>query len=292
MKKTFLVLIICLFIFLPACANNVVPSNDGEICFSIEINQNGSIRQSISFPTQASLLDLSQEQEQNYLKELTLAIKSKLFFPYFVNFYATSTLKGNQEYVIGGEKLSYNLPAVQDDVIVFDFIFADSETWEYYHDTQDDDGLDIERGIFINLGKSKNQFLFSQKANFGGKEQTLGEYFYSLLSSVQEKYVSGQKLQNIQKPKFSYIYSHPSNKVHSNADERFESEGQIVNVWSQEIERLGEEKMVEIFVYSPNKAVWYACAVGGTIVAMIIVWVFNILRRKKKRAVLTNSKGV
>lgn len=248
------------------------------------MKNDGEITQEISFPTQIEEMDLAEEKKDEYIKKLTLEIKSKLFFPYFVNFYTISVVKGVEEYNIGGEKMSYSLPSYDEktNCINFIFTFADMETWNYYHDNGDEDkGLNVQKGFFINLGKSKSEFLFSQTGVFEDKEQTLGEYFLTMLKSVQKEFCNTE----ISKPELAYVYQQSSNKLHTNADEKFEQNEMYTSVWHSSSENLQNAKDVEIFVYSPNRAVWYLSAIGCTFLIMFVATLVqkarNGLRKEK-----------
>ena len=278
MKKKILVLFFILFIFLTSSCKSQEFVVADYISFSISIASDGKITQSISFPTQEEDMNLSKSDLEKYINELIIEIKSKLFFPYFVNFYTTSVLNGVQEYNIGGKKMNYELPKHENKAISFSFTFADSETWEYYHPSDDEEkGLNIEKGFFVNLGKSESEFIFSQKAMLDGKEQTLGKYFISILNSVQSKFVD---IKNLRNPDLAYTYAHFSTKLHTNADEKFEKNGQNFNVWHTSVENLTQEKPVEIYVYSPNRAIWYTLAICLTLVIMLFATLFHKLSQK------------
>lgn len=282
-KKILCFLPILLFIFLfSGCNESQTIDTSNAIIFAIAINADGGVCQSVSLPTQEEQLSFSETQKEKYINDLTLEIKRKLFFPYFYNYFTISASSAQAEYKIGGQKLTYIQPTYDEEkkIISFSFDFADSEAWEIYHpsDESEDNGLKIEKGFFINLGKADSDFVFGQKLKVEGKEVTLGEYFHNVLSTIQAKY----KFENLDKPRFIYEYTHFSGKIHTNADKKVDNSGKKVNAWVQSYNDLGTEKKVEIFVYSPNRAVWYGLTLGGTILIMVIAWLIHGVLSKKK----------
>jgi len=284
-KKIIFILAIILFIFFTTSCSIAKFSTNENINFSILIDKSGEITQEISFPTQEDEFGFSATEKEKYVKELEMEIKTRLFFPYFINFYTTSVLKGSEEYRLGGGKASYDLPKYESKTktVKFSFSFSDAEVWNFYHESQDkSEGITIQKGVFVNRGKTKSPFIFSQKIVNEGKEQTLGEYFYLILSSVQSKYAKEE--QQLAKPSFSYAYKVSTNKIHTNADYKGEEEGLYTNVWQVTFDDLSTEKNVEIYVYNPNRANWYIFALALTAILMAIIFVLHILKKKKRKA--------
>ena len=127
MKKISLILLTLLFIFSPiSCKSEesfVTENLNNDIYFAFDICENGRVEQKISFPTQEKQMNLSEENKQKYIENLCLEIKSKLFFPFFLNFYTTSVI-GQGEYKIG-EDLTYEQPYYDEgkQTISFSFVF-------------------------------------------------------------------------------------------------------------------------------------------------------------------------
>lgn len=283
-KKIFFILAIILFIFFATSCSVAKISTDENINFAILIDKSGQITQEISIPTQEDEIGFSAIEKERYIKELAMEIKTKLFFPYFVNFYTTSVLKGREEYRMGGGKANYELPQYnpKTKTIGFSFSFDDTEVWNFYHETENkSDGLTVEKGLLVNKGTTKNPFIFSQEVVIEGKEQTLGEYFYSILSSAQSKHAVEEK--QLSKPGFSYTYKVGASKIHTNADSRYKEEEGYVNVWQASFDDLSTEKTVEIYVYNPNRANWYVFALGLTVILMAVIFVLHVFKKKKWR---------
>lgn len=287
-KKIIYFLPILLFIFLfSACSSEKPISYDNSIVFSLSISSQGEICQEISFPTGEEEMNLNEEENSSYIKELINKIKHSVFFSYFYNFYNISQ-KVNNEYKLGGENVNYTLPTYMEEEgkISFTFNFATAEAWDAYHpkEESEEDGFVIEKGVFITKGKANGNFVFNEKVLIEEKEMTIGEYFYTILSTTREKYFSGE----LEKPDFVYKYSHYSSKIHTNADEKVDNSSGYVNVWRLNFEELGSEKNIEIYTYSPNRWIWYTLALGGTILGVIIAclvkWLCGNKERKKENS--------
>ncbi len=283
-KKILCFLPILLFIFLlPACTKAEQISYDNSIVFALSISNDGAISQTITFPTQEEEMRLSEAEVEVYRSELTRQIKTSLFFSYFYNFYKISATIPITEYKIGGEMVNYTLPMYNEEkqTIAFTFNFAYIQAWDLSHPSSEteEDGYQIESGIFVDKGVSSGDFLFSQKIKKEDREIYLGEYFVEILSTVQANYFDGK----ISKPSFIYQYSHYSNKIYTNADQRIESLGEYINIWKAEFEELVKEKKIEIYTYSPNRWLWYSLALGGTLLSVCIVCLIYYLKTHKKR---------
>ena len=280
-KKVLYLLPFLLFIFLfSGCSSeNVDLSNS--ITFSVQILSNGEISQTIAFPTQIEEMNLEEGKKKEYISTLSNEIKSKLFFPYFYNFYTISALSQNPDFKLGGEKMSYALPTFieENKTIAFSFIFADSEVWDFYHpkNEEEENSMEIREGVFISKGVSSSNFIFNEPMTSNGEETTLGNYFYTILSTAQQKFSANE----IEKPVFTYEYSHFSNKLHTNADFAFKKEGQHISIWQENFEQLQSEKKVEIMLYSPNKWLWYSLALGSTILFVGVSCLAKYLISKK-----------
>jgi hypothetical protein len=280
-KKVLYLLPFLLFVFLFSGCNTENIDLSNSITFSIEILENGQISQQITFPTQLKEIELKEEEEKLYLDTLAKEIKSKLFFPYYFNFYTISSLSQNIDYKIGGDKMSYSLPTYNenDNTISFSFSFADSEVWDFYQLKKDEekDNTEYVKGFFFTKGISRNNFVFSESMTTNNEITTLGNYFYTILSTTQKEFSN----KDISKPTFSYQYSHFSNKLHTNSDFKTKQNGQYINLWQQKFEELGNEKSVEIMLYSPNKAAWYFLALGGTITIVGVSCLVKFLSKRK-----------
>lgn len=227
-------------------------------------------------------MKLSEEEKNEYIKDLEKELKTTLFFSYFYNFYLVSSTSPNQEFKIGGELMNYSLPAYNQETktISFDFFFANNDVWDFYHEKgEDKDGLKVEKNIFIDKGVSSGNFLFGEKIIIGEKEQNIGEYFYTILSTTQAQHSS----QNLSKPSFTYKYNHHSKKLHTNADFKEEKNGLVSNIWHAEFEELDNKKTTEIYVYSPNRATWYGVALVGTISIVGVLSLICYLRNRKSQ---------
>ena len=275
-----LVLPIILFVFLCSGCSSEELSLSNTILFSISVSPKSEITQTVSFPTQEVQMELNEDGRQKYITDLTREIKTKLFFIYFYNFYNIQSKNPNKEYKIGGEKMSYVQPIYNEEnkTIMFSFHFASSDVWEYYHPSTQEDNLLVEKSLFLNKGKSTNKFIFSQKVKIDDTEIPLGEYFYTILSTCQKKFLN----KDIEAPSFSYAYGHFSNKIHTNSDRKVHNSGQEINIWEARLEELNNEKQTEIFVYSPNRGVWYLFVLALTVFAMFFAWLFKFLKDKKK----------
>lgn len=281
-KKVLYLLPIILFIFLLSGCNAEQQTFSNSITFGITLKSDGSISQTISFPSQVDQMNLSEDKKIEYINRLTLEIKKSLFFPYFYNFYTISALSQNLEYKIGGENMRYTEPTYseEDQTIYFSFSFANSDVWSFYHPkAEEDDGMEIGKTLFMNFGKSENNLLFNETFSSNGLETTLGNHFYTILSTVQQEFCDVE----LSKPSFAYIYSHYSNKLHTNADVKQKINGQNEYIWTTDYANLSQEKSVEITLYSPNRAVWYAFALAGTILIMLGMWTMHYLKNRKTK---------
>jgi len=284
-KKIILILSILLFIFLlSGCQTQKMDFSD-DIVFSLSLKKDGSITQTIIGPTQEKQMNLSEGQQEKYVKELTTKIKTTLFFSYFYNFYSISE-KMDEKYKIGGENMKYVLPTYDKDQeqIYFSFYFADSKVWDFYHPKEDkDSGYEVEKSLFIDKGKSSGTLIFNEMLKIEEKEMTLGDYFYTILSTTQADFTN----QEISKPSFVYEYNHYSNKLHTNADYKFEKEALNSNIWRVKFEELNMPKKVEISVYSPRREVWYSLALSVTILGVLIggfiLYIKELKKEKKEK---------
>ncbi len=279
-RKILIILPFLLFIFLFSGCASEKNCFQNEIAFCLTLKKDGSITQTISFPTQEEEMNLSLKEKTTYVEELTRELKTTLFFSYFYNFFTTSATSTNQEYKIGGEMMNYALPTYNenDKTVTFDFFFANSEVWDFYHPKgEEDDSYKVESGFFVDKGVSSGNFLFGEKLIINDREQTIGEYFYTILSTVQSKFST----QQLSKPSFSYKYTHHSTKLRTNADLKEEKDGLYSNVWNASYEELDEHKKIEIFAYSPNRATWYTLALGITVLAVSALCLIENLKNKK-----------
>lgn len=290
MKKILYVSLVLLFIFLLSSCGGVALSQEDKnnifqnsICFAFDISKEGSITQTISFPTLEEEIALEEEKKEEYIKSLTNKIKTTLFFSYFYNYYTTSAL-ASADYKLGGGKVMYTLPeySAVDKTISFSFDFIDSEAWEIYHPKSEENGTEVEKGVFINKQISNGDFLFSQDISVDGKTMLVGEYLVENLSTTIENFTDKE----FAKPSLVYAYSHPSNKLHSNADVVLESENGFTHIWKSDFENLKEERKIEIFVYSPNTWLWYCLALGIALFVVItasIVHHFVVKNKKEEK---------
>lgn len=284
MKKITLILLALLFIFFPlSCKQveeSVVENVDSSIYFSFDISESGRVEQKVSFPLQLDLINLNKKEKAEYIEALCLEIKSKLFFPFFLNFYTTSVVN-EMKYKVG-EDLIYEEPSYDEknQTVLFSFIFNDSKVWDFFHPKNEEDGgLEFVKGVFLNKGQTQSNFLFCEKISLDGREQTYGEYLLTILSTIQKKFYSDE----VVPPKFSYVYKHFSTKLCTNADKVIYSEGKVVNIWQSEFEALNNGKEIKIYIYSPNRTMWYLTATGGVSLIMLCALVVNKIKNKKRR---------
>ncbi len=280
-KKIILILSILLFIFLSSGCQTTKTDFGDRIAFSLSLKKDGSITQTISFPTQEEQMNLSEEQEDEYVKDLTTELKTTLFFSYFYNFYSISEKGTNEEYKIGGENMNYVMPTYDEEKeqVYFSFYFANSKVWEFYHQkTNEENGYKIQQGFFIDKGVSSGNLIFNEKIKINEKETTLGNYFYTILSTTQRKFTDKE----IEKPSFIYEYNHYSNKLHTNADYKSTKENLNSNAWMTTFENLDTKKTIEISIYSPKREVWYSLALSITILGVITGCFILYIKENKK----------
>ena len=281
-KKIVLILSILLFIFFFSACQTEKAYFNGDIVFALSFQKDGGISQTITFPTQEKEMGLSEEQKEKYISELLTEIKTTLFFSYFYNFWTISENSNNDDFKIGGEKMNYILPTYNEKQgnISFSFYFANSKVWDFYHPkTEKEDNYQVQKGFFIDKGTSSGNVLFTEKITIKNKEQTLGNYFYTILSTIQSKYTD----QTIEKPVFVYEYNHYSNKLHTNADYKSTKDNLYSNAWVITFEELETQKTIEIFVYSPNREIWYLVALIGVILTTICVGFILYIKERKRR---------
>lgn len=247
--KKLLLFPILLFIFLfSGCKNVEKPDLSTSIIFSVQTNEQGGVTQSFSFPV--------KNGNEEMIKEINLAIKLKIFFPIFYNYYLSSAnLQGEDvKYKLGGDFAKYQMPFYDenDQTISFFFTFENDYAWNKYHDTSESGGLEKESGFFVDKYFTSGDFVFSSMIISDGKSQTLGEYIVEILSTIEQKYFYQNDYS------FVYEYVSPSNKLRSNADYIYENS----HIWQANLNQLNENKKVEIYILSPNRAVWY----GGILI--------------------------
>lgn len=284
-----------LFVFLfSLCGNRAfshaqnVDNFSTAILFSIEAEKSGKYTQTISFPTMEEDLALEEKTNQEYVQELLTKIKTTLFFSYFFNYYNISSTIQKTDYKFGGEKANYVLPTYKEEekTISFSFSFFDDEAYKLYHPQKEDKKeSESESGFFFNKQKSTGKFLFAQ--NLKGEEKTVGEYFVEILSTTIEKF-SNEKIEN---PIFVYCYKHFSNKIRSNADIVKEEKDGVLHIWKSDLNALSQDKIVEVFVISPNRGNWYLLALGGAILTVGIAGLIHyFINRAKKEEKLEEEK--
>lgn len=242
------------------------PDLSTSIIFSVQTNQQGGVTQSFSFPV--------RKDNEEMIKEINLAIKLKIFFPIFYNHYLSSiNLQGEDvKYKLGGDFAKYQMPFYDksDKTIKFFFTFENDDAWNKYHNTGGSGELEKESGFFVDKYYTSGDFVFSSMIISDGKSQTLGEYIVEILSTIEQKYFYQNDYS------FAYEYVSPSNKLRSNADYKYGNN----HIWKAD---LNENKKVELYILSPNRAVWY----GGVLIitCLFVGSVFGVkfYQDKKKK---------
>lgn len=276
MKKILCIFPILLFVFLFSSCSPQKPIDDSNaIVFSVAQTGEGGARQTISFPTKE--FDKLGEKKDAAVKDLALEIKRKLFFPIFYSHYQSSVKLSNQEYVLGGQKVTYSQPMQNKETrtVDFSFCFQDELAWKLYHLKDGDSDTQTNKGLFLIKQMAESDFVFAQDVS----GQYLGEFFHNVLSTVYEKY----DVNNPAELDFVYKYTVLSNKIRTNADSEKSVAGGTEYEWRQSYAHLGEEKPIKIYALSPRREVWYVFALVATITIMLISYLFHIFAKKKKR---------
>lgn len=245
------------------------PELSTSIVFSVQTNENGGVTQSFSFPV--------KNENEEMIKEINLAIKLKIFFPIFYNYYLSSANLQSKDvkYKLGGDFANYQMPIYDesDKTIKFFFTFENNDAWNKYHDTDGSGELEKESGFFVDKYYTSGDFVFSSMIISDGKSQTLGEYIVEILSTIEQKYFYQNDYS------FVYEYSSSSNKLRSNADYVYENN----HIWQANFNQLNENKKIELYILSPNRAVWYSGALIITCLLTGCVLGIKFYKDKKKK---------
>ena len=284
MKKIFTIVVIMLFSLMAfGCSMTTLPSNS----FSLKsiVLANGGVRQEIEFPTLKSFLDgYDQNKINDYLQKLQTEIEEKVYNSFYLNYWLKYMENQNTEFIIGGDKVKFERPALSADQnsISFSLGFLTRDAWEYYtkQNEEDEEGSEEFKNIFMTKTESEGQFPFTEE---------IAEQYLSVVNSTVKAYFPNLTISKSD-IHFSYVYQTPYQKIKSNADVKGENKEGVYHIWTKSKEEIKEEKPIVIWVNEVNKGVWYLLILGTTLFLSLIILLIYYLRKKKDKKLLTVPK--
>lgn len=285
--KKFFMLLVCLALVFPllGCQTQTKPQlNKNAYEIDLSVGQS-AVAQRFAFPAQTDFLaenKASQQQIEEYLASLIKQIRLQVWNVLFLNYFAIYSQMPNNDYVIGGDlvdfgEVEYN-PSY--DCVEFTLMFKSYAAWNYYHKAEDDDKQQDDGNLFLDEELSQSKFIFSQQS--GGI--TLGQRYYDIVHSVMEEHFA-DIAQSAPAPQFRYDYATFHKRVHSNADITY-YDGLYHHVWQQEMQDLGQEKIVEIKTVNAERGWWYlvvlCSALGVAGIGALSIFIAGKCKKSKK----------
>lgn len=138
-------------------------------------------------------------------------------------------------------------------------------------DTSDQNENEYEEKLFTITVKSTNPTIFSGV-------QTIENYFLTQLSAY-----------NFTLDDVAYVYESatPYRRLHSDCDEIRYENGMYIHKWNIET----NDEQITLYRTYANTPIWYAIALGGSVIAMLIVGVIVLIKKKNIKPVETTSNN-
>jgi len=230
-----------------------IPSNT--FCYKMELCDNGSIVQTMEFPTYI------KDKNKAYIEELTKNIENKVYNTLYLNYYLTSIKKQKNE--TDFTNIKFIAPYYENGKIKFSCEFKNKQTFNIFSEQS---ALCVD---LIQKEEIETTFIFATKNN----DIMIGEKIYSIVNEVYEKYYNELNEEVL----FEYTYITPYSKIHSNADYIAENQ----HSWIVKKSELENEKIIKIWIVDANRGWWYLLVIIGMLLSVLIYCFFDKIFRKK-----------
>lgn len=282
MKKAFVItMVLFMSLMVVGCKKPVTkPSNS----FSLQmaISEFGGVSQTVSLPTFSKQLlgEYDEEEIEKYIFKLKSEIENKLYNSYYLKYWFKYLENPKVEYIIGGGLVEFIPPVYnkEEDLIYFSFNFLTPSVWSYYNPSTSTSSVQSEEEIaFITKTSSQTTFPFFGKDSQGN---IIADFYIDFVDKIYfQNFSKNLKRDNI---KFSYIYTSPYKRTHSNADMKWEDEKGVNHLWVKSKESLNNESKIEIWYLQADQKWWYLASLVGILILGVFVF-FGIYLNKKKQ---------
>lgn len=103
---------------------------------------------------------------------------------------------------------------------------------------------------------------------------------FNSISSIENYFLSLLTTYNFTLDDVAYVYENatPYRRLHSDCDEVRYEKGMYIHKWNLE----SSDEQITLFRTYANTPIWYAVAIGGSVIAMVVIFVICTIKKKKK----------
>lgn len=103
---------------------------------------------------------------------------------------------------------------------------------------------------------------------------------FSSVGSVENYFLTQLRNYNFTLDDVAYVYESatPYRRLHSDCDEIRYENGMYIHKWNLE----SSDEQITLFRTYANTPMWYAVAIGGSVIAMVVIFVICTIKKKKK----------
>ena len=235
------------------CSGVKTPPED-TLCLQVQLCDNGKVTQTIEIPT------FSEENNQDYLKDLVSNIEKKIYNNYYIAYYIAGLKSGEDLKDITFTKPYYDKGSQK---VKFSFQFSNQKVLSSINQTGGELCLS-----FLEIARTEKDFPFFEKNKDG---VMVCEYYIDIVKQVYNKYFDKKFDGGVL---LEYRYIMPYKNIHSNAD--FENGNS--HSWIAKMGGSVNEKKIELWIVQPNRGMWYL----GIIILMASVYFIVYLVFNKK----------
>ena len=297
LKKTILILMICLGVFLFAGC-----SNSGTL-YTI-MNADGTIVENYEIPfAEQELINLGVTQ--NEILEIKINTKTLIDanFNAFLNAYynrinqSEYSQEEKKQYLEGitfKSNLSSAIYSSQKlEFITYSISYENIDCYNEFKNAnsklKEDKEIIIINNVFTTTKKIVKDPVFDKAIS---ETITLGQNCVNIASQVMQDVLGNSRWQVIKNSigfdtygeVFNYCYVVPTARIHSNADQVLKDQGNYCHFWEINTNNSLQESPIKIETWTivANKYVWYITAIVGSVILMLSVYLKAIKQEKEK----------
>lgn len=279
-----LILSCCMFF---GCGGQRLPSSNEFILLSVSADSEGQMTQSLNFSLGSDKLDragataLDKANIKNKLIENVKVFRAE-FYLNFAIVYNQSSAENKGEYQIGkGLLISEVVYTEASDSVGFNMVFTSSDAWNFYHPKSSDGESqpDVEYGYLV-TSSSKGLFPFAGEVEVSGNKIMVGERY---VNAYKDALSQASNLSVQYDPDLVYDYGTKEPSIRSDSEYYFvDNSGIYHHVWMRKHSEYVNNTSIEIYIMQANRGLWYATALGGTLLILGVAIIVIKVKQKKQ----------
>ncbi|MBQ8444667.1 MAG: hypothetical protein IJX25_04875 [Clostridia bacterium] len=258
----------------------VMPSDS--IFTGINFFSNGEISQVVAISVDSDYIDsVAKSGESVQFKSNLLSQMENLRQKFLLTYAIVYIQNPIEELQIGrGVKLTPVSYKEENDFVYFEIIFSSTLAWQYYHNALTE-GADINESMPFLMEKKSNTTLFPF-SSLDANGTPAGESYKNIYLSSSEGLSFEDKVKENYSPCYIYQYGTYSNKIKSDGNYKFLSDGINYHIWVADEDEL-QGKSTTIYYYKINKGGWLLLALIIPTAGLVIYLICIKIKIKKEK---------